>query len=252
MTPETAPRTQSTTVDAGEIEKFAALAAEWWSPDGAFATLHRMSPARMGFVRDRAISHFGLAGRGRTPLSGLSAYDIGCGGGLASLPLARMGAIVTGVDASAEAIGAARAQAAAQGVAVAFQVDTVEAMASRAAKPVDLVIALEIIEHVADVQAFLHELGQLVRPGGLLILSSINRTAIARALAIGLAERVLRWAPEGAHDFDKLVRPQEITAALPGFIWDPPVGLSYRPLDRTWDLSADVSMNYLIAGVRGP
>ncbi len=247
MTSESA---HTTTIDPAEVAKFSALAADWWAPDGAFATLHRMSPARMAFVRDRAISHFRLAGKGRTPLAGLTAYDIGCGGGLASLPLARMGASVTGVDASPEAIGAASAQALAQGVRAAFQVDSIEAMADRAAKPADLVVALEIIEHVADVRTFLAALGKLVRPDGLLILSSINRTATARALAIGLAERVLKWAPDGAHDFEKLVKPEEITAGLPAFRWDPPVGLSFSPLNRTWALSGDVSMNYLIAGAR--
>lgn len=238
------------TIDPSEIEKFSALAKEWWAPDGAFAALHRMSPARMAFVRDRAVSHFRLPGKGRTPLAGLVAYDIGCGGGLASLPLARMGAAVAGIDASPEAIGAASAQAKAQGVSITFQVDSVETLADRAARPADLIIALEIIEHVADVRAFLAAIGQLVRPGGLLILSSINRTAMARALALNLAERVLKWAPEGAHDYEKLVKPEEITAALPGFHWDPPVGLSYSLLERSWQLSGDVSMNYLIAGSR--
>jgi 2-polyprenyl-6-hydroxyphenyl methylase / 3-demethylubiquinone-9 3-methyltransferase len=244
------PQTASQTVDPAEVEKFSALAAQWWAPDGAFAALHRMSPPRMGFVRDRAISHFRLPGKGRSPLQGLCAYDIGCGGGLASLPLARMGAIVTGIDASAEAIGAASAQAKAQGVQATFQVDTVEAMAARAAKPADMVVALEIIEHVADVPTFLQAISDLVRPGGLLILSSINRTPMARALAITLAERVLRLAPEGAHDYEKLVKPEEIAAALPSFRWDPPVGLSLQVLNRTWALSGDISMNYMIAGTK--
>jgi 2-polyprenyl-6-hydroxyphenyl methylase/3-demethylubiquinone-9 3-methyltransferase len=248
MTQEKAPL-QSPSIDPAELAKFAALAAEWWAPDGAFAALHRMSPVRMGFVRDRAMSHFQRP-QGRRPLDGLTAYDIGCGGGLASLPLARLGAAVEGIDASPEAIGAARAQAAALALPAVFSVDAVEAMAARGAKPADLVIALEIIEHVADLRSFLEAIEALVRPGGLLILSSINRTAKARALAIMAAERLLRWAPEGTHEFEKLVKPEEITSALPGFAWEKPVGMSYSVLDRSWRLSADVSMNYLLAGAR--
>ena len=248
MTQETAPP-QGASVDPAELAKFAAMAADWWAPNGAFAALHRMSPVRMAFVRDTALRHFQKPA-GRAPLQGLTAYDIGCGGGLATLPLARLGAAVTGVDASPEAIGAAKAQAAAQGLPAAFAVDSVEAMAARGAKPADLVIALEIIEHVADVRSFLQAIAALVRPGGLLILSSINRTAKARALAIGAAERLLKWAPEGTHEFDKLVKPEEITGALPSFRWEEPVGMSYGVLDRAWRLSDDVSMNYLVVGAR--
>ena len=127
---------------------------------------------------------------------------------------------------------------------------TAEDLAARQAKPADLVIALEIIEHVADLSSFLKATAQLVRPGGLLILSSINRTPQARALAIIAAERILRWAPEGTHDYEKLVKPEEISACLPHFLWDQPVGMSLDLLNHDWRLSNDTSMNYLMAGTR--
>lgn len=235
------------TLDPTEIEKFSALAAEWWNPDGPFGALHRLNPVRLQFIRDFAIRHF--RGSGRRPLSGLRVLDLGCGGGLVSAPLARMGATVTGADASAEAIGAARAYAQQSGLDVDFQCTSAEALQAAGAQ-FDLVTALEIVEHVADVSAFLAAASSLVRPGGALVLSTINRTQRARALAIVGAERILKWAPEGAHDFEKLVTPEEIRTGAPTLRWEEPVGISYNPLGAGWTLSRDVSMNYLAVGVR--
>jgi 2-polyprenyl-6-hydroxyphenyl methylase/3-demethylubiquinone-9 3-methyltransferase len=233
------------TTDPAEIEKFSALAAEWWKPDGPFGALHRMNPVRLQYVRDLAMAHFGA--KGRKPLKGISTLDIGCGGGLVSVPLARMGAEVTAVDASPEAIGAARAYASQSGLDIAYECATAEALVERGAQ-FQLVTALEIIEHVADVNAFLGAAAALVAPGGLLVISTINRTQKARALAIVGAERILKWAPEGAHDYDKLVTPNEIRAGAPALRWDEPVGISFQPLGKGWALSSDVSMNYLMAG----
>jgi 2-polyprenyl-6-hydroxyphenyl methylase/3-demethylubiquinone-9 3-methyltransferase len=185
----------------------------------------------------------------RRPLEGVEALDLGCGGGLVSVPLHRMGARVTGVDASPEAIGAARAYAAQAGLDIDFQCATAEALVERGAQ-FDLVTALEIVEHVADVNAFLRAASALVKPGGLLILSTINRTPKARALAIVGAERVLQWAPEGAHEYDKLVRPEEIRAGAPAIEWDEPIGIIYSPLGKGWTLSRDTDVNYLMAGHR--
>jgi 2-polyprenyl-6-hydroxyphenyl methylase/3-demethylubiquinone-9 3-methyltransferase len=235
------------TLDPAEIEKFSALATEWWNPNGPFAALHRLNPIRLRYVRDLAIEHFGTPQR--TPLIGLSALDLGCGGGLVSAPLARMGASVTAVDASAEAIGAARTYAEQARLEIDFQCTTGESLVERGAK-FDLVTALEIVEHVADVNAFLAAASALVKPGGVLVLSTINRTQKARALAIVGAERILKWAPEGAHDYDKLVTPEEIRAGAPAFNWREPVGLTYKPLGAGWSLSSDVSVNYMIAGVK--
>jgi 2-polyprenyl-6-hydroxyphenyl methylase/3-demethylubiquinone-9 3-methyltransferase len=235
------------TLDAAEVAKFSALAAEWWNPNGPFGALHRLNPVRLQYIRDVAVQHFGTPMR--RPLEGLNALDLGCGGGLVSAPLARMGARVVGADASAEAIGAAQAYAEQAALALDFQCTTAEALVAQG-KTFDIVTALEIVEHVADVSAFLNATAALVRPGGLLVLSTINRTPKARALAIVGAERILKWAPEGAHDYDKLVTPDEIRAGAPFLIWQEPVGFTYQPLGRGWSVTKDVSVNYAIAGVR--
>lgn len=234
------------TIDPAEVEKFSALAAEWWNPKGPFGALHRLNPVRLQYVRDLAARHFGASSK---PLAGRSILDLGCGGGLVSAPLARMGAKVTAIDASEEAIGAARAYAAQAGLDIDFRCTTAEAMVDQGAA-FELVTALEIVEHVADVKAFLAAAAALVKPGGLLVLSTINRTPKARALAIVGAERILKWAPEGAHDYDKLVTPDEIRAGAPALKWEAPVGITYQPLGAGWSLSRDVSVNYLIAGAK--
>lgn len=235
----------ASTLDPAEIAKFSALAAEWWNPDGPFGALHRLNPIRLQFVRDLALRTFATAPR--KPLEGLDVLDLGCGGGLVTAPLARMGGNVTAIDASEEAIGAARHHAEQSGLDIDFRCTTGEALAATGAR-YDLVTALEIIEHVADVPAFLVAASTLVKPGGLLVLSTINRTRKARALAIVGAERILKWAPEGAHDYDKLVRPEEIRSGAPGLVWDEPVGITYTPLGKGWALSSDVDVNYMMAG----
>ncbi|MES1197073.1 MAG: bifunctional 2-polyprenyl-6-hydroxyphenol methylase/3-demethylubiquinol 3-O-methyltransferase UbiG [Pseudomonadota bacterium] len=236
---------QRSTLDPAEIEKFSKLAKEWWDPKGPFGALHRMNPVRLDFIRERASRQFGASGR--RPLEGRSVLDIGCGGGLVSAPLSRLGGAVTGVDASEEAIGAARAHAESAGLDIDFRVDTAEAVAARDER-FDLVAAMEIVEHVADVNAFLTAAAELVKPGGLIVLSTINRTPKARALAIVGAERILKWAPEGAHDYDKLVRPEEIRAAAPDIAWEEPIGMVFNPVGSGWTLSSDIAVNYLIAG----
>ncbi|MES1156135.1 MAG: bifunctional 2-polyprenyl-6-hydroxyphenol methylase/3-demethylubiquinol 3-O-methyltransferase UbiG [Alphaproteobacteria bacterium] len=243
------PPPPASSLDPAEIEKFSALAKQWWDPNGPFGALHRMNPVRLGFIREKAAKHFPTPPAKRTPFAGLTALDLGCGGGLVSAPLARLGADVTGLDASDEAIGAARAYAESAGLAINFEVGTAEALAARGAQ-FDLVTALEIVEHVADVGAFLGAAQALVKPGGLIFISTINRTPKARALAITGAERILRWAPEGTHDYDKLVTPDEIRAATPDIAWDEPEGMSFNPLGAGWTLSRDISVNYLMAGTK--
>lgn len=235
------------TIDPAEVEKFSALAAEWWNPKGPFGALHRLNPVRLQYLRDLAASHFGASGA--KPLSGLNVLDLGCGGGLVSAPLARMGANTTAIDASEEAIGAARAYAQQAGLDIAFRCMSAESLLEEGAE-FDLVTALEIVEHVADVKAFLAAAAALVKPGGLLVLSTINRTPKARAFAIVGAERILKWAPEGAHDYEKLVTPEEIRAGAPLLNWREPVGITYQPLGAGWALSRDISVNYLIAGAK--
>jgi 2-polyprenyl-6-hydroxyphenyl methylase/3-demethylubiquinone-9 3-methyltransferase len=235
----------ASTRDPGEVAKFAALAAQWWDPKGPFGALHRLNPVRLSFIRDTATAHFGCGAP--RPLAGLEVLDIGCGGGLASAPLARLGARVTGIDAASETVGAAAAYAAQCGLDIDFRCTVAEELAAGGAR-YDLVTALEIVEHVADLGLFLTAAATLTKPGGLLIVSTINRTAKARALAIVGAERVLKWAPAGAHEYEKLVTPEEIRVALPELHWDEPVGMVYNPLGRGWTLSRDIDVNYLMAG----
>jgi 2-polyprenyl-6-hydroxyphenyl methylase / 3-demethylubiquinone-9 3-methyltransferase len=237
------------TTDPAEIEKFARLADAWWDPKGVFAPLHRMNPARLGFLRSRICAHFGRPDSGLKPLTGLSVIDLGCGGGLVTEPMARMGASVTGLDAAAEGIAAARAHAALTGLAIDYREDTAESLAASGAA-FDVVLALEIVEHVADLYAFCDAAQSLVKPGGLLIVSTINRTLAARALAITAAERVLRWVPHGTHDYEKLVTPDELRGALHALAVDGPFGLSFNPLTGAWKESGDASMNYFMTGAK--
>jgi 2-polyprenyl-6-hydroxyphenyl methylase / 3-demethylubiquinone-9 3-methyltransferase len=233
------------TLDPAEIAKFSALAAEWWNPKGPFGALHRLNPVRLQYVRELAREHLG--GRGRKPLDGVRTLDLGCGGGLVSAPLARLGANLTAIDASEEAIGAAGAYAEQAGLAISFECTTAEALVERG-EQFQLVTALEIIEHVADVPAFLEAASSLVAPGGLLVLSTINRTPKARAMAIVGAERILKWAPQGAHEYDKLVTPDEIRSGAPTIKWFEPIGVTYQPLGKGWALTPDIDVNYMIAG----
>jgi 2-polyprenyl-6-hydroxyphenyl methylase/3-demethylubiquinone-9 3-methyltransferase len=235
----------ATTLDPAEIAKFSALAAEWWNPSGPFGALHRMNPVRLHYIRELAQKHF--RGAGRRPLDGVRTLDLGCGGGLVSAPLARMGADLTAIDASPEAIGAAQAYAEQAGLNIAFECGAAETLVERG-EAFALVAALEIVEHVADVRAFLAAASALVAPGGLLVLSTINRTPKARALAITGAERILKWAPEGAHDDEKLVTPEEIRSGAPEINWFEPIGIAYQPLGKGWSLSHDIDVNYMIAG----
>ena len=166
------------TIDPAEIERFSRIAGEWWDPAGKFAPLHRLNPVRIGFIRDRAAAHWARDALSGTPLQGLSVLDIGCGGGLLSEPMARLGTTVTGVDAGARNIAVAALHAEKQGLAIDYRHGTAEALAKSAAR-FDIVLALEIVEHVADVDLFLASCAQLVKPGGLVFLSTLNRTAKA-------------------------------------------------------------------------
>jgi 2-polyprenyl-6-hydroxyphenyl methylase/3-demethylubiquinone-9 3-methyltransferase len=248
----TPPDAAGRSVDPAEVAKFAALAGRWWDPDGPMAPLHRMNPLRLQIIRDRAKEHF--ATTGVRPLAGLRGVDLGCGAGLVSLPLARMGAAVTGVDAAAEAIGAGAAQAMGQAVPVAFRCTTAEALATEAPGQFDLVVALEILEHLADRRAFLQAATRLLAPGGLMVLSTINRTAQARAFALFAAERLLGWLEPGTHEYDKLITPAELAADLaavaPDLAVEPPVGLNLNPVTRVWRQGPDVSINYMVMATR--
>jgi 2-polyprenyl-6-hydroxyphenyl methylase / 3-demethylubiquinone-9 3-methyltransferase len=241
----------SGTVDPAEVERFSRIADEWWDPAGKFAPLHRLNPVRIGYVRDRVATHWRRDALCGHPLEGLSLLDIGCGGGLLSEPMARLGARVTGVDASARNIAVASLHAERQGLAVDYRQGTAEALASEGAR-FDIVLALEIVEHVSDVGLFLRSCGEMVKPGGLLFLSTLNRTAKAWVLAIAGAEYVLGWLPRGTHDWKKFLKPSEVARGLRagGVETDDIVGVVYSPLSRQWSLNkGDLDVNYMLTGV---
>ena len=240
--------TAHTTVDAGEIERFSRIAAEWWDPNGKFAPLHRLNPVRVGYIRDRAAAHWQRDALSGNPLAGLSVLDIGCGGGLLSEPMARLGGHVTGLDAAEKNIAVARLHAEGQQLAIDYRSGTAEGLAAEGAA-YDIVLALEVVEHVADVDLFLQSIGRLTKPGGLVFLSTLNRTAKAWALAIAGAEYVLRWLPRGTHDWKKFLKPSEVTRGLEvaGVEVQEIVGVVYSPLSRRWSLNTvDLDVNYML------
>jgi 2-polyprenyl-6-hydroxyphenyl methylase/3-demethylubiquinone-9 3-methyltransferase len=236
------------TLDPAEIARFARLASEWWDTGGKFRTLHRIGPARMAFLRDQMLRHFGRPPGGHRPLDGLSVLDIGCGGGLVCEPLTRLGARVTGIDPALENIEAARRHAAAQELAITYRAARVEDLAAEG-RTFDAVSCLEVVEHVPEVGAFLKTCASLVRPGGLMLLSTINRTVKAYLLAIVGAEYVLRWLPVGTHQWERFVTPDELTRHLRAAGMGAPTleGLVYAPLTDAWSLSSDTDVNYFAA-----
>jgi 2-polyprenyl-6-hydroxyphenyl methylase/3-demethylubiquinone-9 3-methyltransferase len=248
----TAERPTDSTVDEAETAKFAAMAEEWWDPDGKFAPLHKLNPVRLEFLRDRICDRFGRNGHGNRPLEGLALADVGCGGGLLSEPMARLGATVTGIDAGEKNIRIATAHAEAVGVEVEYRRDSVEAMAARG-EAFDVVLNMEVVEHVADVDLFLGASAALVKPGGMMFLATLNRTLKAFGLAIVGAEYVLGWLPRGTHDWNKFVRPSELAAPLrhAGLEMTEITGVVYNPLKDKWSLAPkDLDVNYMAVAVR--
>ena len=240
------------TVDQAEIERFSRIAEEWWDPKGKFAPLHRLNPVRLGYIRDRAAAHWQRDPLGGSPLEGLSLLDIGCGGGLLCEPATRLGAAVTGIDAADRNIATARLHAERQGLAIDYREATAEALTAEG-RQFDIVLALEIVEHVADVDLFLKSCGRLAKPGGLVFLSTLNRTAKAWALAIAGAEYMLRWLPRGTHDWRKFLKPSEVVRGLRmgGVEAQEIVGVVYSPLSRAWSLNArDLDVNYMLYGIK--
>ncbi len=233
------------------MDRFRRIASEWWDQKGKFAPLHKLGPARLQFIRDQLMAHFGREGTPLRSLTGLSLLDIGCGGGLISEPVARMGARVTGIDPGRENIEAARRHAVDAGLAIDYRETTVEALTATGAT-FDAVLCLEVIEHVPEPATFLKLCAGLVRPGGLMIVSTINRTVKAYLLAIVGAEYVLRWLPAGTHQWERFVTPDEMARYLAGAGLGPghTEGMVYSPLSDSWSLSADTDVNYLSAAAK--
>lgn len=237
----------TTTIDPAEVQKFERLAAEWWNPDGKFRPLHKFNPVRLAYVRDRVAAHFGREPRTEKPFAGLRLLDIGCGGGLLAEPMARLGADVVGADPAPTNIEVARLHAAQSGLAIDYRATTAEAVAA-AGEKFDIVLAMEVIEHVADRDGFVGACASLLKPGGILFVATINRTLKAYALAIFGAEVVLRWLPRGTHDYSKLVRPAELEAAMRAsdLTVTDRQGIVYNPLADSWNRSTDMDVNYMI------
>jgi 2-polyprenyl-6-hydroxyphenyl methylase/3-demethylubiquinone-9 3-methyltransferase len=249
MAASAAPETLSTpSIDAEEVAKFSAMAADWWDPESKFAPLHKFNPARLTYIRDTLAAHFGR--EGAEPLKGLRLLDIGCGGGLVSEPMARLGADVTAVDAAEANIKTAMVHAEENGLTIDYRHGTAEQLLeSEGPEQFDVVLNLEVVEHVADPETFLRDCARLVKPGGMMIVGTINRTGRAFVTAIFGAEYVMGWLPRGTHRFDKLVKPEEVRSALTaeGFTPREPVGVSYNPLKDRFFISSDAGVNYLMA-----
>jgi 2-polyprenyl-6-hydroxyphenyl methylase/3-demethylubiquinone-9 3-methyltransferase len=240
-----APRSS---VDPEEVERFSRIAAEWWDPHGKFAPLHKFNPVRLAFIREQALARFGRDAKARAPFEGLSLLDIGCGGGLLSEPMRRLGFSVMAVDASERNIGTASTHAAEHGLTIDYRCATAEALLAEGAGPFDVILNMEVIEHVADPGEYLRTCARLLASGGLMIVATMNRTLKAFALAKVGAEYVLRWLPVGTHDWNKFLTPQELRGFLDGepVEIDGPFGVSFNPLTRRWSQSSDVEVNYMI------
>ena len=248
------PVTSPSTVDADEIQRFSAIAAEWWDPRGQFRPLHQMNPTRLRFIRDTLADQLHGSADRSAPLAGVRVLDVGCGGGLVAEPLARLGAKVTGIDASLETTRVAALHAELGGLAIDYRATSVDDL-SLTGEQFDAVLALEIVEHVADLELFLRICGTLVSPGGVLILSTLNRTLRSLLLGKLAAEYILRWIPRGTHDWRRFVTPGELRAGLErlGFRVSAETGMTYSAFTDEWVLSRDLSMNYMLAAVRtGP
>lgn len=241
-------RETDATLDANEVERFSRIAAEWWNPNGKFRPLHQIGPPRLAFIRNAGVQHFARDANALKPLAGLKALDIGCGGGLVSEPLYRMGATVTGIDPSEQNIAIAKGHAGPQDLAIDYRAARVEDLIA-AGESYHIVACLEVVEHVPDVAKFVAECATLVRPGGIAVFSTLNRTYKAWLLAIIGAEYVLGWLPRGTHQWDRFVTPEELEgyASAAGLTAGHFEGIVYNPLKDAWSLAADTDVNYLVS-----
>jgi 2-polyprenyl-6-hydroxyphenyl methylase/3-demethylubiquinone-9 3-methyltransferase len=243
----TAKSRRDSTVDETEVARFSAMAAEWWDPRGKMGMLHRFNPVRLAFIKEAACRQFGRDGKRLDALAGLRILDIGCGAGILSEPLARMGAIVVGADPSAANIAAAKLHAEQAGLAIDYRATAAAALADNGER-FELVLAMEVVEHVADLSLFVKRCAEMVKPGGIIIVATINRTLKSFALAIVGAEYVLRWLPRGTHQWEKFVTPNELAAALERHdltVIDE-TGVIYNLLADRWQIASDMDVNYMM------
>jgi len=244
--------TAASSIDSADVARFSAIAEGWWDPNGKFAPLHRFNPVRLDFIREQALARFGRDPKARKPFEGLKLLDIGCGGGLLCEPMTRLGFSVTGVDASERNIEVAHAHAEAMGLAIDYRASTAEALLDEPEARFDLVLNMEVVEHVAEPGQYLRDCAGLIKPGGLMIVATLNRTLKALALAKIGAEYVLRWLPPETHDWRKFLKPDEIRGFLDGepVEVDGPFGVVFNPLSGRWTRSADADINYMMTVAR--
>ena len=243
---QTAPNhMKSVSVDPAEMAHFAAMAEDWWNPSGKFKPLHIMNGCRTGFIKDEICAHFMRDPNAKLPLKGLRILDVGCGGGLLCEPMARLGAHVTGVDALEKNVKTATAHALKSGLKIDYRYGTVEALTD---KPFDVVLNMEVLEHVTNPPEFIKECAGLVRGGGMMFCSTLNRTAKAFTMAIFGAEYVMNWLPKGTHQYKKFIKPLELTRMLKDANLTPetPQGMVFNPLGQTWKISEDTGVNYVV------
>ena len=236
----------ASSIDPDEVARFSAMAAEWWDPRGKFRPLHKFNPVRLSYIRENVVVHFGLDAKSVRPFEGLRFLDIGCGGGLLSEPMARLGATMVSADASEENIKTASVHAAEQGLDIDYRCTTAEALAE-AGESFDVILNMEVIEHVADPMRFLADCAGMLKPGGLMFIATLNRTFKAHALAIVGAEYVLGWLPRGTHDWKKFITTNEMEAGIAraGLHLKELTGVSYNPLADKWSLGRDTDVNYM-------
>ena len=241
----------ASTVDEAEVERFARLAQTWWDPRGKMGVLHKFNPVRLAYIKEAACRQFKRDPKGLDSLKGLRILDIGCGGGLLSEPLARLGAAVVGADPADTNVEVAKLHAAQSGVSVDYRCTTAEDLAD-AGERFDIVLAMEVVEHVADVNLFVERCAEMVKPGGLMIGATLNRTLKSFALAIVGAEYVLGWLPRGTHQWDKFVTPNELEIAfeLAGLRAVDDQGVIYNLFADRWQLSSDTDVNYMMVAER--
>ena len=246
-----ATTTGGSTIDEAEVARFSALADEWWDFGGKMGMLHKFNPVRLGFIKEAACRRFKRDPKRLDSLAGLRVLDIGCGGGILSEPIARLGASVVGADPAGANIAAARLHAAAEGLAIDYRETTAEALAD-AGERFDVVLAMEVVEHVADLTLFVARCAEMVKPGGMMVVATLNRTIKSFALAIVGAEYVLRWLPRGTHQWDKFVTPNELEIALEksGLRMGEETGVIYNILADRWQLSRDMDVNYMITAAK--